>query len=318
MQRPSPSPRVAFVVSLAVLAAVLSLLSCAREAETKPRGQTKPPLEFLGEWGAKGLGPDQLQQPLGLATDFAGSVYVADAGNGYIHKFSISGEPLLAFDDPLVPTPLAIAVDDGGAIYTSDWNNHRVFIFLPTGDRLREQRRGGGASFHLVSGMAVDGDGNLFVVDAPAKQVLKFDSKGRLRKAWGKKGKGPGEFDSPSKIAVGPDGFVYVVDDGNARVERFTRDGQLVSVWGGGLISTGLQPPLAIAVNERFAFVTDGGALVHVMTLDGQMRHTEDLSARIQHLSNAPNLVAIALAGKDELLVLDSVRAKVLRFRINL
>lgn len=299
------------------MASIISLTSCARDAETHPRAQAKPPLEFLGEWGTKGLGPDQLQQPTGLAAEAAGPVYVADAGNGYIHKFSDRGEPLLAFQDPLIPTPLQIAVDSGGAIYASDWNNHRILVFLPTGERFREQGRGG-ARLRAVSGLAVDSDGNLFVTDASAIRVLKFDAKGRFRTAWGKKGKGPGEFDAPGSVAVGPDGLVYIVDGGNARVERFTRDGELVSVWGGGLGSTGLHIPMAIAVNERFAFVTDGSALVHVMTLDGLIRHTEDLTARVQLAPRTANLIAIALSGKDELLVLDSVGAKVLRFRINM
>ncbi len=281
-------------------------------------------LEFLGEWGTKGVGPDQLQQPMSLATDSAGSVYVADAGSGFIHKFSLSGRPLMAFDDPSLPTPRAIAVDSGGGIYASDWNNHRVLVFYPNGDRLREQRRGGGGRFRQVSGMAVDGDGNLFVVDAAAKQVLKYDAKGRFRKAWGDTRKGkqkrddPGVFLSPSAIAVGADGLVYVVDEGRARIVMFTGDGRLVSAWGGGITSAGLQAPAAIAVNERFAFVSDGGALVRVMSLDGRILHSEDLSARIKIVAPAKNTMALALAGKDELLILDSGGAKVLRFHINL
>jgi DNA-binding beta-propeller fold protein YncE len=315
--RHSPSSRVALVISFVAFALIGVLASRAREAETHPRAQVKPPLEFLGEWGTKGVGPDQLQKPLGLATDSAGSVYVADAGNGFIHKFSVSGEPLLAFGDPLLPTPFAIAVDSGAGIYASDGNNHRIFVFLPTGERLREQRRGGGASFRKVSGLAVDTDGNLFVTDIPAHQVLKFDANGRLRQMWRKKDKHSTEFESPDAVAVGPDGFVYIVDGHNACIERFTRDGQLVSVWGGG-INAGPKLPQSIAVNGRFAFVTDSGTLIQVMSLDGRILHTEDLSARIQIHPPPSNLVAIALAGKDELLVLDSAGAKVLRFRINL
>lgn len=290
---------------------------CAHAAQTHARAQVKPPLEFLGEWGTKGAGPDQLQQPMGLATDSAGSVYVADAGNGFIHKFSVTGGPLLAFDDPLLPTPFAVAVDSGGGIYASDWNNHRVLVFMPTGERIREQRRGGGTSFRRVSGLAVDLDGNLFVTDVPAHQVLKYDARGRLRETWRKKEKDSSEFDSPDAIAVGPDGYVYIVDSHNTCIERFTRDGQLISVWGGS-VSPGPKLPQALVVSERFAFVTDSGALVQVMALDGRIVHTEDLSARLVNPSTAPSPMGIALAGKDELLVLDSAGAKVLRFRTNL
>ena len=289
----------------------------AREARTHPRAQTKPALEFLGEWGTKGGGPGQLQKPIGLATDSAGSVYLTDQGNNFIHKFSALGEPLLSFQDPLVADPGPLAVDSGGAIYVS--SRSRIFIFMPTGERLREQRRGGGRKLQEVAGLATDGDGNLFVADTKANQVVKFDAQGRLRKVWGKLGTRSGEFHSPFTLAVGADGFVYVIDLDNSRIQKFTREGGFVSAWvGGDTGGRGLKNPLAIAVNEKFAFVTDSGTLVHVMTLDGLIRHTEDLSARVKIVPNGRNLTAIALAGKDELLVLDTVRAKVLRFRINL
>ncbi len=302
------------VCALAALAAVVMLSACARVAETKPRAQTKPPLEYLGEWGVKGEGPDHLEQPIGLATDSAGSVYIADSKGGFIHKFNALGHPLLAFQDPGVPAPHAIAVDSGGGIYVADSGKDRIFIFLPTGERLREQRRGGGARFRSVGGLAVDADGNLYVSDALANQVVKFDGDGRLKKVWGRRGGRPGEFHSPGAIAVGPDGSVYVADVENGRIQRFTRNGAWVATWGGG----GLKLPLAMAAGGKFLFVTDGDNRVHVMNFDGAMVHTEDLSAHVTFNPHFPDLTGIAVVNPSELVVLDSAGAKVLRFRVNL
>ena len=294
------------------------LTSCAREAETHPRPQVKPPLEFLGEWGTKGGGPDNLYQPAGLATDSAGSVYVADNGSGFIHKFNFLGHPLLAFQDPGIPAPHAIAVDSGGAIYVSDSGKNRIFIFWPTGDRLREQRHGRGARFRSVGGLAVDPDGNLYVTDAVASQVIKFDADGRLKKAWGRRGTHPGEFRAPGPIAVGPDGSVYVADAESACIQRFTRDGVWLATWGGAADQGGLKLPLALAAGEKFLFVTDGDTQVHVMNFDGVIVHTEDLSIHVASNPHFPDLNGIVVVNKSELLVLDSAGAKVLRFRINL
>ncbi len=302
------------------MAAALFIFSaCARQAETRPRAENRPALEFLGEWGTKGEEPGQLDSPVSLATDFAGSVYVTDQGNNFIHKFTALGHPLLSFQDPHVPSPRAVAVDSGGAIYVSDQKNNRIYIFLPTGDRLREQRRGGGFRFRGVTGLAVDSEGDLFVADAAANQVLWFDAKGRLRKAWGKLGARPGQFHSPQSIAVSLDGFVYIVDGENFRLQKFSRSGEFIAAWKAGEAGhDALKTPIAIAVNEKFAFVTDDSPpRVHVLTVDGVIVHTEDLSARVKLNHGSPSLTGIALTGTNELLVLDSAGARVLRYRIN-
>jgi tripartite motif-containing protein 71 len=317
---PGPRPRVRLPLGLscAVLAAVVTISIFAREAASKRGAQTLPPLEFLGEWGTKGGEPDNLYQPTGLATDSSGLVYVTDNGNGFIHKFNALGHPLLAFQDPGVPAPGAIAVDSGGAIYVSDSGKKRIFIFWPTGERLREQRRGGGAHFRSIGGLAVDPEGNLYVTDALANQVIKFDANGRLKKAWGKRGTRPGEFHSPGAVAVGPDGSVYVDDMENARIQRFTRDGAWLATWGGAAGEGGLKLPLALAASEKFLFVTDGDTRVHVMNFDGAIVHTEDLSAHVTFNPHFPDLTGIVVVNRSELLVLDSAGAKVLHFRINL
>jgi len=63
-----------------------------------------------------------------------------------------------------------------------------------------------------VSGVAVDGSGNLYASDFLAITVWVFDADGRLRVRLGRKGGGPGEFEAPTGPAVGPDGRLYVRD----------------------------------------------------------------------------------------------------------
>src|SRR6516225_8999641 len=49
--------------------------------------------------------------------------------------------------------------------------------------------------------------------------------------AWGKHGKGPGEFDTPHGIALDSMGRVYVADRANNRIQIFEPDGKFVAEW---------------------------------------------------------------------------------------
>jgi DNA-binding beta-propeller fold protein YncE len=320
---PGPGSRKVVVIFLGAIAALMMLSARAHEAETKPRAQAaKPPLEFLGQWGTRGSGPEQMSAPFTLASDDAGSVFISDPGSSFVHKLTSRGEPLLSFQDLMIPSPGPLALDSGGGIYIADRESSRVFIFEPDGNRLREQRRGGNTRFKSVAALAADADGNIFVVELDAAQILKFDDRGRFRKAWGKKGSGPGQFQSPREIAAGTDGYLYVADQGNSRIQKFTREGIFVSSWGGGPAgAAGIKRPTGLAVNDRFVVATDERPRrIFVWTHDGVPLHGEDISARLA--SGNPEKrdtdSGIAFVGNNEFVVLDPNGPKVLRFRINL
>ena len=42
----------------------------------------------VGSWGSAGEGPGEFDQPVGVAVDAEGNVYVADSGNARIQKFT--------------------------------------------------------------------------------------------------------------------------------------------------------------------------------------------------------------------------------------
>src|SRR6185295_16131191 len=48
-------------------------------------------------------------------------------------------------------------------------------------------------------------------------------------KAWGKKGAGPGEFDTPHGLAIDSRGRLFVADRGNSRIQIFDADGSYVA-----------------------------------------------------------------------------------------
>ncbi len=86
--------------------------------------------------------------------------------------------------------------------------------------------------FSFPKDLALDSQGNVYVVDSQNNRIQKLDSEGNLITAWGSFGQEPGQFSEPWGIAVDSDGFVYVADTWNHRIQRFTSDGDLVTYWG--------------------------------------------------------------------------------------
>ncbi len=81
-------------------------------------------------------------------------------------------------------------------------------------------------------GMAVDltldHQGNIYVLDAQACDIKKFDRRGKFIKIIGRKGQGPGEFETPSRLAVSGEKLI-VYDSGNARLSCLGIDGSFIT-----------------------------------------------------------------------------------------
>jgi len=88
--------------------------------------------------GRPGPGAGELAEPCGLALDLDGGLWVAEAENDRVQKFSADGEAVCCF--PEIPSPevdlhepRAVAVDAAGSLYISDSLNHRVLRLVVDG-----------------------------------------------------------------------------------------------------------------------------------------------------------------------------------------
>ncbi|MFQ6013926.1 MAG: flippase activity-associated protein Agl23 [Anaerolineae bacterium] len=129
-------------------------------------------------------------------------------------------------------------------------------------------------------GVALDGEGNIYVVDSGNHRIQVFDAKGRFLAQWGSQGEAPGQFQEPWGIAVDDQGHIYVTDTWNHRIQVFDQESKFVTLWGtfgdsGG--SAKDQPslfygPRDIAVdNEGNLYVTDtGNKRVQKFSPDGE------------------------------------------------
>jgi DNA-binding beta-propeller fold protein YncE len=183
----------------------------------------------FGERNEEG-GAGQFFEPRGVAVDqTSGNAYLADTGDNRVDEFGPEGEFVRAW---------GWGVTNGASEFQTCTTACRPGL---TGS--------GVGQFSGVQGVAVDGNGDVYVVDSENHRVEKFGPDGKFLLMFGKgvnvtstgdvcEGKpgeecGPGQqglepgelFFSPS-IAVDPSGTVYVGDYG--RVEEFSEAGEFV------------------------------------------------------------------------------------------
>jgi hypothetical protein len=163
---------------------------------------------------------------------------------------------------PGLRTPAALAIDRRGFgktkwMYTADTTTGRIYKFGTGGKYLARWQvtQPGSPAVRIAAGVAVGGNGNVFVTD-PGRNVLdKFSSSGQRLAQW-QPNATTGAFNTPQAVAVDANGNVYVGDRGNDRMVRFSPDGTVGASWTlpwpGG---TGKSMPVAIA------FELEGGLL---------------------------------------------------------
>ena len=96
--------------------------------------------------------------------------------------------------------------------------------------------------FGQVSGLAVDGEGYMYVYDGQVPALRKYAPDGRYVMTIGRQGGGPGEYkNSDGGMAVLADGRLVLRDPGNGRFQLWTLDGEPAGDWryrGGFFTST--------------------------------------------------------------------------------
>ncbi len=74
-------------------------------------------------------------------------------------------------------------------------------------------------------GFNTDNEGNFYVADFDNHRILKYDPEGRYILTIGRKGQGPGEFQSLSLPRFDKDNNLYIADSLNRRISFFDKDG---------------------------------------------------------------------------------------------
>ncbi|TMC60863.1 MAG: TIGR03663 family protein [Chloroflexi bacterium] len=281
--------------------------------------------------GTSGKDNGQFVAPKGLSVAATGSLFVADTNNHRIQLFDASGKFVMAFGSQgngpgQFQEPWDVATGPDGSIYVADTWNHRIQKFDARGNYVTAWGQfidvGGQAApdkpfaFYGPRAVAVDSEGNVWVVDTGNKRVVKFDANGRPLGAFGGAGTSAGQFAEPVGIAISPrTGDIYIADTWNHRVQRFDKNFQALAqfnVTGWDTTSVLNKPYIALDSNDN-VYVTDpDNHRVFKYGNDGKLLAV--LGKPGTDLSSFNEPTGIALDAADNLFVSDSINNRVLKF----
>jgi len=182
--------------------------------------------------------PEYFMNPATLDVGPDGTLYVLDNDNHRIQYFDKNGNYKGSIGSLGRPDGHFLSLDDlsvgsDGSVYVADhftfgegWPVQRLQHFGRDGQFLGRVR-------FPVRPAAVGSD-EIYSFDYDRGRILKYSIDGSLINAWGKYGKGDGEFGLGHHIDIDidKDGMVFVADSGNHRIQYFTANGTYIGKWG--------------------------------------------------------------------------------------
>lgn len=213
------------------------------------------------------FGKGEFQFPYGITADSKGNIYIADTDLDKISIYSPEGAYIEDFTpvDPekAIESPSAIRIYDD-KLYVPEINTGVVKVFDLEGNLLLEIAEPADSEYALDSpnGVAVDGEGNIYISDTMNARVLVYDEKGNFVKELGGRTaeSTTSELANPRGIAVDEAGYVYVVDLLASNVAMFTPEGDLQAVLGDGTGNADNQfyQPSGLYIDENgVLYITD-------------------------------------------------------------
>ena len=252
-------------LQVAVCRVLISFFLLAGGAFAQKVAPVKVDFRFVSAFGQKGNGQGQFHDPSGIAVDPVGSLYVADTGNDRIQNFDLDGDYLsevggFGWDAGRFNRPVGVAVGRGGLeLYVADGRNNRIQIFSPHFRLLGVvggQDVEGPVALGALGGIAVSQEGELYVSDTDADQMVQISTYNQTDRSFGGYGYGAGRLRRPLGLAVGGQAEVYVCDSENDRIAVFDRFGNFKRSLGEGTLS---EPAGVCAGVKGTLFVADTG-----------------------------------------------------------
>src|SRR6185503_18129919 len=242
-----------------------------------------------------GIGATSFNAPSGAAADASGNVYIADAGNNVIRKYSVSSHAVSTFAGSgtagsangtgtaaTFNHPTGIAIDGSGNLYVADQNNDLLRKITPAGVVTTlagtagapgsTDGAGTAAKFNLPYGVAADGSGNLYVADYNNNKIRKVVISTAVVSTFAGSGSagsanGTGTaatFNKPTGVACDASGNVFVADQQNNMIRKITTSA-VVSTFAGATTSGATDGTgTAARFNKPTSVTLDASANVYV------------------------------------------------------
>jgi hypothetical protein len=180
-----------------------------------------------------------LSNPMGVAVDSQGRVYIANTAGNTIEEWRPSNNAVTTLVTGL-DGPSGVAVDGAGNVYFSDTGNNSIKEWPVSTGQVATLASGLNGPF----GVAVDGAGNVYFADRNNQALKEWSPNGRVTTL-------AAGLDGLTGVAVDAAGNIYMANDvSNAVMEWSVADSNLTT------LVSGLNGPLGVAV--------DGGGNVHI------------------------------------------------------
>lgn len=185
-------------------------------------------LMTLGTEDSPGKDGGPFNKPTDVAVSPSGEIYVSDGyANFRTHKYSSDGELLMSWgeegeDIGQFALPHGVFVDKQNQVYVADRENHRIQIFTPQGEFIKQW-----TDFreHKPCTLFIDDDDIVYVPELHQRMSI-LDIDGNLLARWGRDEATdePGMFFAAHTACVDSHGDLYVgeVLDGQ-RLQKFVR-----------------------------------------------------------------------------------------------
>ena len=268
----------------------------------------------------------QLNQPGYLAIDASGNLYISDMPNGSVRRVAPNGiiTTYVSMEAPTVFNadiifPSGVAVDAQGDLYVADSYRNVVFKVTPTGTVTTAAGNGTGgysgdggpataAMINRPAGLAVDGNGNLYIAEAGNDVVRQVTPDGKIHTVAGYQGPpGQGDFegvsatleflDVPQNLAADNQGNIYL--QAGWYLYRVNSEGLISLLVGGGLYGyqEGFAGDGGPAVAARLTRDSGPGIPCMGITLDpaGNLYFADTGNDRIREITNPGAAAQLAI-----------------------
>lgn len=207
-------------------------------------------------------------------------------------------------DIPLVlQRPQAGATSASGRVYVTDVSRHAVFMFdEQQGTMEIWERAKTGQRFVTPTGIALDNQEQLYIVDADLKAVFVLDSNGKPLRSFGSE-----SLLRPTGIAINPDsGWIYVADTHAKDIKVFNPDGELIELIGGPGVEPGsFNAPTYLSFHQGKLYVSDT-LNARLQVLDAQGNPLRSIGKRGLYIGQFTRPKGVAIDSDNHVYAIES------------